>query len=213
VIDLKKYEDVLIPVLKKYNINTVLRISHFLAQIDHESNSLKSLQENLNYSVQGLLATFSRTRISHADAEKYGRKPGRPANREMIANIIYGGAWGFKNLGNVSFGHGWKYRGRGPLQCTGLSNYKKYSKAVGWDFVSNPDLMLDLRHGFAFAGWYWTERNINRHADQDNVNSVTRSINGGVNGLNHRIQLTKSYKKIADTLVVKLENYGREDIS
>lgn len=212
MIDIKKYEDVLIPVLVKYNINTHLRISHFLAQIDHESNSLKSLQENLNYSVTGLLSTFSRSRISHDDAQKYGRIPGRPANTQMIANIVYGGAFGFKNLGNVSFGDGWKYRGRGPIQCTGLSNYKKYSKSSGWDFVSNPDLMLDLRHGLDFAGWFWAEKNINPLADQNNVRLVTIRINGGTNGLLHREKLTKSYSSISNDLIKKIQSYVRKDI-
>lgn len=95
----------------RYGINTPLRQAHFIAQVGHESNGFKSLRENLNYSVEGLLKTFSRSRISIEEANAYGRTSSQPANQEMIANIVYGGEWGRKNLGNTQEGDGWKYRG------------------------------------------------------------------------------------------------------
>lgn len=97
--------------MERYEINTPLRQAHFLAQIGHESNGLKSVTESLNYSVDGLLKTFSRSRISEADAKKYGRTATQPANQEMIANTVYGGEWGLKNLGNSQPGDGFKFRG------------------------------------------------------------------------------------------------------
>lgn len=95
----------------KYGIDTPRRQAHFIAQVGHESASFKILRENLNYSVDGLLKNFSRSRISEADANKYGRTNTQPANQQAIANAIYGGAWGLKNLGNTGFGDGWKFRG------------------------------------------------------------------------------------------------------
>ena len=117
-----KYGLLLEEVMQRYDIDTPLRKAHFLAQIDHESKGLTSLTESLNYSVEGLLSTFSRKRISEADALKYGRTKTQRANQKAIANIIYGGEWGRLNLGNTEPGDGWKYRGRGALMCTGRAN-------------------------------------------------------------------------------------------
>jgi len=97
--------------MERYQITTPLRQAHFLAQIGHESNGLKSVTESLNYSVDGLLKTFSRSRISEADAKKYGRTATQSANQQMIANTVYGGEWGLKNLGNSQQGDGFKFRG------------------------------------------------------------------------------------------------------
>jgi putative chitinase len=95
--------------------------------------------ENLNYSVQGLLSTFGRHRISAADAARYGRASGRPANQEAIANLIYGGAWGRDNLGNTQAGDGWRFRGRGLSQITGRANYTKFGLA------ENPEAAGELK--------------------------------------------------------------------
>lgn len=119
--------------------------AYALATAWHETgDDMRPNVENLNYSVKGLLATFSRRRISRADAETYGRKDGRPANQRAIGNIIYGGAWGRENLGNTEPGDGFTYRGRGFEHVTGRANYAKVGKALGIDLLANPDALLDL---------------------------------------------------------------------
>lgn len=94
----------------------------FLANVAVESGRLSSVVENLNYSVEALLSKFGRHRISEADAQAFGRAPGRQANQQAIANAIYGGEWGRKNLGNTKPGDGWLFRGQGLLQTTGRGN-------------------------------------------------------------------------------------------
>lgn len=96
--------------LNKNGVNTPLRLSHFFAQADHESG-LKPKVENINYSVDGLLKSFGRHRITHTQAYDYGRSANHSANQQAIANIIYGGSWGKNNLGNIQPGDGWKFRG------------------------------------------------------------------------------------------------------
>ena len=87
----------------------------------HESGEFTRFEENLNYSIKGLLGTFSRKRISLSQCNQYGRIDGkRAANKEAIANIVYGGEFGKKNLGNVSPTDGWQLRGSGALQQTGV---------------------------------------------------------------------------------------------
>lgn len=180
----------------EYRIDTPLRQAHFIAQVGHESNSFKSLRENLNYSVDGLLKTFSRSRISEADAKKYGRKDGQPANQEVIANIVYGGDWGLKNLGNMQAGDGWKFRGAGLIQLTGRANFVKANKALNFDLVNRPERVAEDNLIAALAsGWFWEENGLNILADKDDVLAMTKKINGGTNGLEDRKQRLAVAKK------------------
>lgn len=195
MIDFEIHGHIIDAVFEKYGINTPLRKSHFLAQIDHESNSLKTLTENLNYTSTALISLFSRSRISISDAEKYGRKGKKRADQQMIANIIYGGSFGRKNLGNTNIGDGWLFRGRGAIMCTGRTNYLNYGKYKGIDFISNPDLLSQSPFYLDFAGYYWDKKNINELADKDDVKAVSKAVNGGVIGLSERIILTNKYKK------------------
>lgn len=96
------------------------------------------IKESLNYSSESLVSKFSK-RITAAQAKAYGRNSKHAANQEAIANIIYGGAWGLKNLGNTLLGDGWLYRGRGLPQLTGE---RLYSWA---GYAESPDAVADLK--------------------------------------------------------------------
>jgi predicted chitinase len=103
--------------------------------------------ENLNYSVDGLLRTFGRHRISEADARRLGRKNGEAAlnmiRQREIANILYGGDWGLRNLGNTQPDDGWTFRGRGMHHVTGRRNYSVASASAGVNLLAVPEAMLD----------------------------------------------------------------------
>jgi predicted chitinase len=123
--------------------------AYVLATEYHETGArMTAAVESLNYSVEGLMRTFGRHRISEADARRYGRSGTRAANQEAIANTIYGGDWGVENLGNTEPGDGWRFRGRGKDQCTGRANYGKVDSALGLDgaLLANPDLLLEERY-------------------------------------------------------------------
>lgn len=183
--------------MERYQITTPLRQAHFLAQIGHESNGLKSVTESLNYSVDGLLKTFSRSRISEADAKKYGRTATQSANQLMIANTVYGGEWGLKNLGNSQSGDGFKFRGRGLIQITGRSNYEALENALKFDLVSRPErLAEDNLISAMAAAYFWHSRNLNGLADMDDILSITKRINGGTNGLDDRKLRLKRAKEV-----------------
>lgn len=114
-------------------------LAYILATAHHETGAkFVSSIESLNYSVDGLMKTFGRHRISAADAQKYGRSGSRPANQSAIGNLIYGGDWGRDNLGNTQTGDGWRYRGRGLVQITGRANYAKYG------LENNPDSAAEI---------------------------------------------------------------------
>ena len=179
----------------KYGINTPLRKAHFLAQVAHESANFTSTRESLNYSVDALLKLFPR-RIDKATAERIGRKPGQPADQEAIANAIYGGEWGAKNLGNTEPGDGWRFIGRGYIQITGRDNYTAAAKflGLGGRLLSNPALLESPELAAHSAAYFWNSRALNALADKDDVEGVTRKINGGLNGIDHRRELLAKFK-------------------
>lgn len=169
--------------LNSYHVNTPLRIAHFMAQIEHESG-LKPISENLNYSAQGLGTTFKKYFISKEDANRYARKP------KEIASRVYGNRMG---NGNEASGDGWKYRGRGFIQITGKNNYIMLSKDTRIDFLNNPGLLLTEANSMISALWYWNKNKLNDLADRNDINGITKAINGGYNGLEHRKELLKKY--------------------
>lgn len=187
---------------RNYKVNTLLRLAHFFAQIHHESK-LQPINEGLNYSVEGLINGFGRHRISIEDANKYGRTDKQKANQEMIANILYGGSWGLKNLGNTKPGDGWKFKGRGFKQITGRANYEALSKYTGIDYVNNPDLLLNEADAINSALWFWEVNKLNKYADLDNLDAISDIINlghltkpiGDAKGYDKREALLKQYKK------------------
>lgn len=171
--------------LDKYLINTPLRLSHFFAQIEHESG-LKPREENLNYSADRLLVVFPKY-FDENNVYDYARKP------IMIASRVYKNRMG---NGSEASGDGWKYRGRGFIQLTGKDNYTEFSKATGINCVNDPDLLLKEENAMLSALWFWNKRNLSILADKDDLKNITRRINGGYNGLEHRKELLNLYKEI-----------------
>lgn len=89
---------------------------------------------------------------------------------------------GRTDLGNVHPGDGRRFKGRGPIQITGRSNYQSFGDAIGVDIVSDPSLAATPEVGFQLAAEYWSRHNLNRYADRGQFNTVTERINGGQNG-------------------------------
>lgn len=174
---------------KAFDITSPRRLAGFLSQIGHESAGFSRLEENLNYSAEALLSMFGRHRISEAQARRLGRTPYQAANPEGIANAIYGGAWGAKNLGNTQPGDGWRFRGRGLKQLTGRDNYTRCGQALAEDFITHPERLLMPVNAALSAGWYWQSRGLNAAADRGDIEGMTKAINGGLNGLEQRTAL------------------------
>ena len=93
-----------------------------------------------------------------------------------------------RSLGNTQPGDGKRFKGRGPIQVTGRANYRVFGDALGVDLVGNPPLAATNNVGFRTAGLYWKKRGLNELADQQLFESITRRINGGVNGLADRLR-------------------------
>lgn len=146
---IEKYYSPLSIKMPAYDINTPLRQAHFLAQVTHESGSLRYSEEI-------------------ASGEDY---------EDRI------------DLGNTQKGDGVKFKGRGLIQLTGRANYTEYGKAISKD-LTNGLMYKKLADEADFAVdvscWFWKKRKLNYYADQDSIRSVTKRINGGLNGLGDR---------------------------
>jgi putative chitinase len=171
----------------KFELNTPLRLSHFLAQAGHESGGFKAVNENLNYGAKGLLGIFKKYFPTPEKAALYERKP------EKIANLVYGSRMG---NGPEASGEGWKYRGRGYIQLTGKDNYRAFDAVVAESIVDNPDLVA-TKYPLLSAAWFFHKNGLHKIADQGAtdavVTSVTRRVNGGTIGLDDRIKHFKEY--------------------
>ncbi|MFA6984689.1 MAG: hypothetical protein WC213_00590 [Arenimonas sp.] len=166
-----------------------LVLAHWLGQMFVESGGFSIMTESLNYSVDGLLKTFGRHRISRADCERLGRTKMRAADQVAIANIIYGGAWGRKNLGNTQPEDGWEMRGSGFKQITGRANIE----ASGY---TAQQLRTDVRKSALAAADFFVSHGCVAPASRDDVTGVTHKVNGGENGLAQRIAATAKAKKV-----------------
>ncbi|MDQ3021301.1 MAG: peptidoglycan-binding protein [Bacteroidota bacterium] len=146
--DIETFIEPIKTVMEKYEINTPLRIAHFLAQLGHESGSMRYKQE-----------------------------------------IASGAAYeGRRDLGNTQTGDGRKFKGHGLIQITGRANHTAYAKYVGdLDLIDNPErLGSEPAHSAGAAAWFWMTKNLNSYADNDDVLTITKRINGGTNGLQDR---------------------------
>lgn len=181
-------------VMREYGITAPLDQAMFIAQMGHESGGFTRLVENLNYATESLVPTFGRHRITPQQAAALGRTATQPANQKAIANLVYGGEWGKKNLGNQVAGDGWKYRGRGLKQITGLSNYRSCGQALKLDLVTHPELLEVDENAARSAAWFYASRGCLLHSGD--VERVTLLINGGRNGLEQRRTLFNLAKSV-----------------
>lgn len=145
------FYDPLNKTMDKYEINTNRRMCQFLAQLEHESGSLRYVRE-----------------LASGQAYETG----------ALARM----------LGNTQPGDGPRFKGRGLIQITGRANYGKLSEALGQDFITHPELLEQPLNAAMSAGWFWKLHGLNELADVDNYVTITRRINGGLNGWSQRLQ-------------------------
>ncbi|MCX6783302.1 MAG: glycoside hydrolase family 19 protein [Candidatus Levybacteria bacterium] len=188
-----KYESVL-SLLDMYGIQTAMRKSAFLAQIAHESGGFRAVEENLNYSSDRMLVVFPKY-FNKNESLDYHRNPQR------IANRVYANRMG---NGNEASGDGWRYRGRGLIQLTGKNNYQKFSDFCGVDVIINPDYLTTPMGAMYSAIWFWDVNGCNTFADKGDIVGLTKKINGGINGLDHRKQLYDKFLPLMNEFINNL---------
>ena len=154
-------------VMEKFQINTPLRLAHFLAQCGHESGGFRLTKENLNYSAKGLTGTFKKYFPTEASATAYARQP------EKIANKVYG-----NRMGN------------GP-EASGEG-----AKSINEDLTKDPTSVAD-KYALLSAAWFFSKNGLHKLADGGAsdavVTQITKRVNGGTIGLADRIKHFKEY--------------------
>ena len=174
-------------VMSKFEINTPLRLAHFLAQCGHESGGFRLTKENLNYSAKGLMGIFKKYFPTEVLAKQYERKP------EKIANKVYGSRMG---NGDEATGDGAKFCGRGYIQLTGKDNYTAFGKSINEDIAANPTVVAE-KYALLSAAWFFNKNKLHIMADSGAtdavVTSITKRVNGGTIGLPDRIKHFKEY--------------------
>lgn len=168
--------------MAKYQINTPSRVAAFIAQVAHESANLTRLVENLNYSAQGLAATWPR-RFA-VDANATPPQPNSLAlsiarSPQAIANNVYANRMG---NGAPESGDGWKYRGQGLLQITGKDNYRAAGAALELDLLAHPELLQQPDTAALSAAQFWSVNGLNALADAGNFSDIGSVINTGKRG-------------------------------
>ena len=101
---------------------------------------------------------------------------------------------GRADLGNTNIGDGSRFRGRGLIQITGRHNYTAVARGLAIDCVNQPELLEQPRNAARSAAWWWANNGCNEIADTGDFTRLTRRINGGINGLDDRLQRWEAAK-------------------
>lgn len=172
-----------------FKIQTPLRLAHFLAQCSHESARFTRVEENLNYSENGLRSTFNKY-FTIDQSREYAH------NKVKIASRVYANRMG---NGDEASQEGWKFRGRGYIQLTGKENYERFGSKVSENLLNEPDLVA-TKYPLLSAAWFWDSKNLNEIADagstENEVALITKKVNGGYHGLEERTILFNKFHEL-----------------
>jgi putative chitinase len=171
--------DALNETFARFNLTTNNQKAMFIGQCSHECGNFRTLEENLNYRAETLMKLWPKRFPSLEFAKQYEKNP------KKIANSVYASRMGNRDEAS---GDGYRFRGRGALQCTGHSTYFHAGKALGVDFVMQPDLVATPKYAALTAGWFWDTHKLNPPSDALDYTKVTKIINGGTIGLDDRIK-------------------------
>ena len=166
--------------IQKFSIFTVKEQAAFIGQLSHECNHFRTLEENLNYRAETLQKLFGH-KFKPGEIDLYAHNPIK------IANRIYANRGGNRDEAS---GDGHRFHGRGCIQLTFHDNYWHCGQALGQDFVMNPQLVATPMWAAMSAGWFWGTHGCNQLAESGNEEGLCKRINGGLFGLNERIDLT-----------------------
>ena len=171
--------DALNETFTRFNLTTNNQKAMFIGQCSHECGNFRILEENLNYKAATLMKLWPKRFPTLEKANEYS------GNAKKIANSVYSLRMGNRD---ETSGDGYRFRGRGCIQLTGHSNYFHAGKALGVDFVMEPDLVATPKFASLTGGWFWSTHNCNAPADALDYTKVTKIINGGTIGLDDRIK-------------------------
>lgn len=176
-----KWVDPLNETFERFGILTPRQQAAFIGQCGHECGNFRILEENLNYRAETLMRIWPKRFPTLEIANQYAKQP------KKIANKVYADRMGNRDEAS---GDGYRFRGRGCIQLTGSANYFHAGKALGVDFIMEPDLVATPQYAALTAGFFWNTQKLNAIAETGNNLALTKKINGGTIGLDDRIKHT-----------------------
>lgn len=177
-----QWVDALNETFNRFGIDSVNQQAAFIGQCGHECGNFRILEENLNYRAATLMKLWPKRFPSLEVANQYAGNP------KKIANNVYASRMGNRDEAS---GDGYRFRGRGCIQLTGHSNYFHAGKALGVDFVMEPDLVATPKFASLTAGWFWSTHGCNELAEAADWVKLTKKINGGTIGYDDRVKHTE----------------------
>jgi len=177
-----QWVDPLNETFQRFNITTPRQQAAFIGQCSHECGNFRLLEENLNYKAATLMKLWPRRFPSLEVASQYAGNP------KKIANMVYANRMGNRDEAS---GDGYRFRGRGCIQTTGSANYYHAGKALGVDFIMNPDLVATPQYAALTAGFFWSTHGLNALAEAGDDLACCKRINGGTIGLEDRKHRTQ----------------------
>ncbi len=160
------------------------RGAHLLGQVVHESGSFKYTRENLNYSVEAIMKVWPSRFPTKESAEPFARNP------KALAENVY-----FDRMGNDTKEKASAYIGRGFLQLTGYNNVRSFASDMRVPEVLDNPQLLEEDYAMDTALWFFKKNNLWTICDEgvndDTIKRLTKRVNGGYTGLDHRKKETK----------------------
>lgn len=150
-----------------------------------------ALSANVHFPAYGIMD--SKLRLAHFMAQLAHESGGFRYMEEIASGAAYENR---RDLGNTQPGDGKRYKGRGPIQLTGRANYREYGQAIGIYLEEHPEIAAIPSIGLHIACEYWKRKGLNALADADDLEAITRKVNGGVNGLADRKQYLGKMKAL-----------------
>ena len=184
----KKLSQLINEICPMYGIDSANILHEFLANVIHESNHFEDKVEKLNYSAKRLIQVWPTRFQSWEKAVKFS------ANEKLLAEEVYGNR---RDLGNIQPGDGWRFRGSGFIQMTGRLNFVAFSSfirqkfkiikpldQIADDIRTNDDMAL---HSACYI--FAISKNLISAAIANNMIHIVKRINGGLTGLDSRLEL------------------------
>jgi len=170
-------------IVKHYELSPE-RGAHLLGQVVHESGTFRYTRENLNYSVEAMMKVWPSRFPTEESAEPFAKNP------KALAENVY-----FDRMGNDTKEKASAYIGRGFLQLTGYNNVRSFASDMRVPEVLDNPKLLEEDYAMETALWFFKKNNLWKICDEgvsdDTIKRLTKRINGGYTGLDHRVKETK----------------------
>ena len=170
-------------IVKHYELSPE-RGAHLLGQVVHESGTFRYTRENLNYSVEAMMKVWPSRFPTEESAEPFAKNP------KALAENVY-----FDRMGNDTKEKASAYIGRGFLQLTGYNNVRSFASDMRVPEVLDNQKLLEEDYAMETALCFFKKNNLWKICDEgvndDTIKRLTKRINGGYTGLDHRVKETK----------------------